>query len=193
MSKRVPILLVLLFFNTSCSKSSEEKETVSSSATAQPATACARSSKHPSERAALQLIRDVQAGKFARAPYVFEADREFPKERREELSRSVERYIKNRQWCPWHTRVELYDGIDDAADVILKATSGEYLVLLVGYEYADQRWQASAYEFPEMTFKKPQGLSFVTYVEQGVREAKKHAVPFARRYEIDEQGAFYIE
>ena len=193
MLTRLSLLLFVLLCGASCSKSQKEEQP--SSTIAQPVAkrACVRSSKHPSEKIALKLIQDIQANKFSEAPYTFRSDREFSKETREELFRSLERYIKNDQWCLWHTRVDLYDGIDDSADVILRARTGGYLVLLVGYEYVDKRWRVSAYEFPEMTFKKPKGVSFVTYVEQGVRSGKDRAVPSARRHKLKDEGTFYIE
>ncbi len=120
--------------------------------------------RHPAEAAVLDLVSDLSAGRYADAPYVFEADHLLPEALREQYFRDLERYVAGRPWQLHFTRVSVYQGKDDSADVTLRSGSGDYLVFLVGYDYTRSEWVVSAYEYPGLSFQRPEGLSFEEYV-----------------------------
>jgi hypothetical protein len=148
--------------------------------------------KHQVERLAFQFIKDLKADKYKDEIYFFEADTEFTYDDRVDYFRRLEKFIRNNDWNLYYTIVDMYDGVDDFADVILKSKSGDLLVLCYAYWYDTERWELDAYEFPGLTFDRPADQLYEDYVQEIIDDAKEIGVPYAQRETIESEGTYYI-
>jgi len=117
----------------------------------------------------------------------------FTKENSEYYFRRLEKFIKNNQWNLYFTAVDLYEGDEITADVILKAKSGALLVLCLNYWYDTAQWELDAYEFPGLTFQRPSNQGYDDYVKEIIVNAKDVGVDYAQRETIKDEGTYYIE
>lgn len=148
---------------------------------------------HEVERIALNFIKKVKQGVYEKENYFFEADTEFTKEEREHYFRRLAKYIKNNDWNLHLTVVDIYEGYEDAANVILKAKSGDILILCLGYWYDTEEWELDAYEFPALTFNRPADQSYENYVKEIIKDIKDVGVEYSKRETIKDFGTYYIE
>lgn len=149
--------------------------------------------KHVVETIVLDFVQSIKKDLYREDPYFFLADTEFATDERESFFRRLEKYIKNNQWDLYFSIIEVYDGTDDMADVILKARSGDLVIFMLGYWYDTERWELDAYEFPALTFDRPLDQSFEDYVKQIIDDTREYGVPFSERQAIENTGLYYIE
>lgn len=148
--------------------------------------------KHEVERIALDFVNNVKQNKYSDNIYFFEADTEFTAEEQEHYFRRLEKYIKNNDWDLYFTVIDVWEGNDDAADVILKAKSGDLVVFCLGYWYDTERWELDAYEFPALTFSRPEDQLYEEYVQEIIDNSKDYGVDFSEKETIEEEGSYYI-
>ncbi len=149
--------------------------------------------QHEVETIVLDFIQNVKHDRYRHDPYFFLADTEFTTDERVNYFRRLEKYIKNNQWDLFFTIIEIYDGTDDMADVILKARSGDLVIFMLGYWYDTERWELDAYEFPALTFDRPLDQSYDEYVKQIMDETREYGVPVSNKHTIENSGIYYIE
>jgi hypothetical protein len=148
---------------------------------------------HVTETVVLDFVQNIKKDLYREDPYFFLADTEFTTDERESYFRRLEKYIKNNHWNLHFTIIEVYDGTDDMADVILKARSGDLAIFMLGYWYDTDRWELDAYEFPALTFDRPLDQPYEDYVKQIIDDAREYGVPFSARETIEDAGLYYIE
>ncbi|HEC78563.1 MAG TPA: hypothetical protein ENI34_05390 [candidate division WOR-3 bacterium] len=149
--------------------------------------------KHQVEEIVFNFIKDLKNDVYAENIYYFEADTELTKEEREYYFRRLEKYVRNNTWSLYFTIIDIYNGHEDMADVILKAKSGDLVVFCLGFWYDVNRWELDAYEFPALTFDRPEDQSYEDYVQQIIDDAKAVGVEYSKRETIKKQGTYYIE
>jgi hypothetical protein len=149
--------------------------------------------KHEVERISLDFIKDVKTDVYKDEAYFFEADTEFPTDERISYFRRLEKFIKNNDWDLYYTIVDVYDGVDDLADVILKSKSGDIVILCLAYWYDTERWELDAYEFPGLTFDRPADQLYEDYVQEIIDDAMAAGVPYAQKNTIETDGTYYIK
>jgi hypothetical protein len=149
--------------------------------------------KHVVETIVLDFVQNIKKDLYREDPYFFLADTEFTTDERENFFRRLEKYIKNNQWDLYFTIVEVYEGTDDMADVILKARSGDLVIFMLGYWYDTERWELDAYEFPALTFDRPLDQPYEEYAMQIIDDSKEYGVPFSEKHTIENEGFYYIE
>ncbi len=149
--------------------------------------------QHEVETIVLDFVNNVKQDRYRDDPYFFLADTEFTTDERVNYFRRLEKYIKNNQWDLHFTIVEVYDGTDDMADVILKARSGDLVIFILGYWYDTERWELDAYEFPALTFDRPLDQSYDDYVNLIIDETREYGVPVSEKHTIENSGIYYIE
>ena len=148
---------------------------------------------HEVEIIVLDFVQNVKKDHYSNDPYFFLADTEFTTDERVNFFRRLEKYLKNNQWDLYFTVIEVYDGMDDMADVILKARSGDLVVFMLGYWYDTERWELDAYEFPGLTFDRPLDQTYEDYVMQIIDETREYGVPNSEKHTIENNGIYYIE
>ncbi|KPJ72032.1 hypothetical protein AMJ52_07690 [candidate division TA06 bacterium DG_78] len=149
--------------------------------------------QHEVEQIALNFVRDVKNNVYTNQSYYFVADSEFIADDREFYFRRLEKFIKNNAWDLYFTAIDIYDGQELTSDVILRAKSGDIVIFCVNYWNDTQRWELDAYEFPGLTFYRPDDQSYEDYVKQLIAEAKDVGVEYSQRQTIGNQGTYYIE
>jgi len=149
--------------------------------------------KHEAEQIVLNFINNVKMNVYEDEPYFFEADTEFTAEDREFYFRRLTKYIKNNNWNLYLTAVDIYDDNEDAADVILKAKTGDILIFCLGYWYDTNRWELDAYEFPGLTFHRPEDQSYDDYAKEIIANIKAVGVEYDKKETIEGEGTYYIE
>lgn len=148
---------------------------------------------HVVETIVMDFVQNIKKDLYREDPYFFLADTEFTTDERENYFRRLEKYIKNNHWDLHFTVIEVYEGTDDMADVILKARSGDLVIFMLGYWYDTERWELDAYEFPALTFDRPLDQPYEDYVMQIIDDSKEYGVPFSERQTIEDAGLYYIE
>lgn len=149
--------------------------------------------KHEVERIALNFVKNVKANKYSENIYFFEADSEFTVEEQEHYFRRLEKYIKNNDWDLYFTVIDVWEGNDDAADVILKSSTGKLLVFCLGFWYDTESWELDAYEFPALTFSRPEDQLYEDYVQEIIDNSKEYGVDYSEKETIEEEGSYYIQ
>ena len=149
--------------------------------------------KHEAEKIVLGFIKDVKADKYSENRFFFEADTEFTAEEQEHYFRRLEKYIKNNDWNLHFTVIDVWEGNDDAADVILKSSSGKLLILCLGYWYDTESWELDAYEFPALTFSRPEDQTYEDYVQEIIDNSMDYGVDYTEKGTIEEEGSYYFQ
>ncbi len=149
--------------------------------------------KHEVEQIVLKFVENVKNDVYKDELYFFEADTEFTTEDREFYFRRLTKYIKNNSWNLYLTAIDIYDGNEDAADVILKSKSGNIIIFCLGYWYDTKKWELDAYEFPGLTFYRPEDQSYDDYVKEITEEIKNVGVEYGKKETIEREGTYFIE
>jgi hypothetical protein len=149
--------------------------------------------RHEVEQIALNFVRDVKNNVYSDNIYFFVADSEFTTEDREFYFRRLEKFLKNNSWNLYFTAIDIYDGQEITSDIVLKAKSGDIVIFCVNYYGDTQRWELDAYEFPGLTFYRPDDQSYEDYVKELIDTAKDMGVEYSQRQTIGTQGTYYIE
>ncbi|MBN2621218.1 hypothetical protein JXB22_09035 [candidate division WOR-3 bacterium] len=149
--------------------------------------------KHAVESIVFDFIKDLKSDVYDENIFFFQSDTELAKEDRIYYFRRLETFVRNNTWDLYFTAVDIYDGEEDIADVILKAASGDIVIFIVAYWYDTKRWELDGYEFPGLTYDRPEEQSYEDYVDEIVENAKSYGVPYAQRKTITDMGTYYIE
>jgi len=149
--------------------------------------------KHEVERIALDFVKKVKQNVYANNVHFFEADTEFTIEEQEHYFRRLEKFVKNHNWTLYFTVIDVWKDNDDAADVILKAESGDFVIFCLGYWYDTEIWELDAYEFPGMTFSRAEEESYEDYVLGIIENSKDYGVEYSKRETIENEGSYYME
>jgi hypothetical protein len=149
--------------------------------------------KHAVESIVFDFIKDLKNDMYAENIFFFQSDTELTKEDRIYYFRRLETFVRNNTWDLYFTAVDIYDGKEDIADVILKAASGDIVIFIVAYWYDTERWELDGYEFPGLTYDRPEEQSYEDYVDEIIENAKSYGVPYAQRKKITDMGTYYIE
>lgn len=148
---------------------------------------------HEVEKIVFDFIKDIKADTYRDNIYFFESDTELTTDDREHYFRRLEKYIRNNEWDLYFTSIEIWEGNEDLADVILKARSGDIVIFILGFWYDTERWELDGYEFPALTYDRPDDQSYEDYVRQIIDEAKDAGVSYSERATIDDNGLYFIE
>jgi len=149
--------------------------------------------KHEVERIVLDFVKNVKQNKYSENIYFFEADTEFTAEDQEHYFRRLEKFIKNHDWNLYFTVIDVWEGNDDAADVILKASSGDLVIFCLGYWYDTETWELDAYEFPGLTFSRSEDQSYEDYVQEIIDIGKDYGIDYSKKETIKDEGSYYIQ
>jgi len=149
--------------------------------------------RHEVEEIVFDFIADLKDDVYADNIFFFQSDTELTKEDRSYYFRRLETFVRNNEWDLFFTAVDMYDGQDDIADVILKAGSGDIVIFIVAYWYDTERWELDGYEFPGLTYDRPEDQSYEDYVAEIIANAKDYGVPYSQRKTITDMGTYYIE
>jgi hypothetical protein len=149
--------------------------------------------KHEVEKLVFDFITDLKNDVYADHIFFFQSDTGLTREDRIHYFRRLETYVRNNTWDLFFTSVDVYDGQDDIADVILKATSDDVVIFIVAYWYDTERWELDGYEFPGLTYDRPEDQPYQDYVEEIIKKAKDFGVPYSQRHTIEDMGTYYIE
>jgi hypothetical protein len=149
--------------------------------------------KHEVERIVLDFVKNVKQNKYSENIYFFEADTEFTAEEQEHYFRRLEKFIKNHDWNLHFTVIDVWEGNDDASDVILKSSSGELIVFCLGYWYDTETWELDAYEFPGLTFSRSEDQSYENYVQEIIDNSRDYGVDYSKKETIEDEGSYYIQ
>ncbi|MGB3340105.1 MAG: hypothetical protein WBB37_01320 [bacterium] len=149
--------------------------------------------KHEVERIVLDFVKNVKQNKYSENIYFFEADTEFTAEEQEHYFRRLEKFVKNHDWNLHFTVIDVWEGNDDASDVILKASSGELVIFCLGYWYDTETWELDAYEFPGLTFSRTEDQSYEDYVQEIIDNSKDYGVDYSKKETIEDEGSYYIQ
>ena len=149
--------------------------------------------KHEVEKIVLDFVKDVKQNKYSENIYFFEADTEFTVEQQEHFFRRLEKYIKNHDWDLYFTGIEVWEGNEDVADVILKSPGGDLVIFVLGYWYDTETWELDAYEFPGLTFSRPEDQLYEDYVQGIIDMTMDNGVDYSKRETIADEGKYYIQ
>jgi hypothetical protein len=148
---------------------------------------------HEVEGIVFDFIKDVKDDVYSENIYFFESDTELTKEDREHYFRRLEKFVRNNIWDLYFTSVEIWEGNEDLADVILMAESGDIVVFILGFWYDTERWELDGYEFPALTYDRPEDQTYEEYIQQIIDDAKADGVTYSKRGTIGDNGLYYIE
>jgi|GEM_PF-3272765 len=149
--------------------------------------------KHEVEDIVFEFITDLKSDVYADHIFFFQSDTELTKEDRQYYFRRLETFVRNNEWDLFFTAVDMYDGQEDIADVILQAASGDIVIFIVAYWYDTERWELDGYEFPGLTYDRPEDQSYEDYIAEIIDNAKEFGVPHSQRNTITDMGTYYIE
>jgi hypothetical protein len=146
---------------------------------------------HIVEQIVLDFIDALCNDQYRDTIPVIDADAELAPEDRIAVFRTLEHFVKSQKWSLWFTSFDVLNHVEDAADCYLMGTSGDVMLLLLGYHYDVGQWRIGAYEIPEYTFSRPQGESYADYMERNLAKSYLGAQPLQQG--IHEDGRYFID
>lgn len=176
--KRIHIVIVLMLILVYCTAFADEP---------------AHEPKHAVESVVFDFIEDLKNDVYEEHVFFFQSSTELTEEERDDYFRRLETFVRNNTWDLYFTAVDVYDGREDIADIILKASSGDIVIFIVAYWYDSEQWKLDGYEFPGLTDDRPEEQSYEDYVNEIIENAKTYGVPYAERKTITDMGTYYIE
>ncbi|MCA9030568.1 MAG: hypothetical protein KDA66_07145 [Planctomycetaceae bacterium] len=181
------VILVLVAFAWGCQRNNETQPATTVSA----GDVALESPEHAARELVRKFIVDTRNNRYAESPIEFPADFELSERDRVVAFRMLEQYIKSSSWTPKYTVITVVDGHEDSADVYLRSTEGDWMLLMCGYYYDTREWKLDAYEIPEYTFVRPESESFSAYMERGMAESRAIAEPYITGEKTD--GIYFID
>lgn len=144
--------------------------------------------RHQAERAALAFINSIRAG--TQQGEIL-ADAELSLRDRHRALQSLKQFVNSQEWQRWFTGIEIINGHEDSAECYFRGSSGEILLLLLGYYVDVKEWRVEAYEIPTITFKRPAGESYASYIDGSISKARNGAKSYKEGVSVD--GRYYID
>jgi hypothetical protein len=63
----------------------------------------------------------------------------------------------------------------------------------LGYWYDTESWELDAYEFPGLTFDRPEDQPYKDYVQNIIDNSKDYGVDYSKKETIKDEGSYYIQ
>ncbi len=148
-----------------------------------------RSSQHPAEVLAEQLVSAFSSDELpAQRPAIASLNK-LDGEEREEVFRTIQKYIQPRQWRLWFTEIVVLAGKEDVATCYFRSSEQDHIVVRIAFH--QESWIVAACEIPEVRLARREDETLDHHVTEMVTMAKEQGTAWLEGPLVD--GLYFIE